>query len=63
MIDFIKKQKEKVALVCLKIDRLQRSFREVPILESLRKSNKLVLHFVSENQILDSDANNNSVHT
>lgn len=61
MIDFIKKQKEKVALVCLKIDRLQRSFREVPILESLRKSNKLVLHFVSENQILDSDANNSQI--
>ena len=61
LIDFIKKQKEQVALVCDKVDRLQRSFREVPILESLRRSNKLVLHFISENQILDSNANNSQI--
>ena len=61
MIAYIKKQHKKVALVCDKVDRLQRSFREVPILEQLRKSDKLVLHFVSENQILDSGANNSQI--
>lgn len=61
MIAYIKKQRQKVALVCDKVDRLQRSFREVPILEQLRKSDKLVLHFVSENQILDSEANNSQI--
>ena len=61
MIAYIKKQHQKVALVCDKVDRLQRSFREVPILEQLRKSNKLVLHFVSENQILDAEANNSQI--
>lgn len=61
MIAYIKKQHQKVALVCDKVDRLQRSFREVPILEQLRKSDKLVLHFVSENQILDSAANNSQI--
>ena len=63
MINFIKQQKETMALVCDKVDRLQRSFREVPILESLRKSGKLVLHFVSENQILDAQANNSQIMT
>ena len=61
MIDFIKKQKSKVALVCDKVDRLQRSFREVPILEQLRKSDKLVLHFISDGQVLDSNANNSQI--
>ena len=61
LIDFIKQQKEKIALVCDKVDRLQRSFREVPILEGLRKSDKLVLHFISENQVLDSNANNSQI--
>ena len=61
LIAFIKKQPHKVALVCDKVDRLQRSFREVPILENLRKSDKLVLHFISENQILDSNANNSQI--
>ena len=38
MIAFIKKQKEQVALICDAVDRLQRSFKEVPILEDLRMS-------------------------
>lgn len=61
LISYIKQQKQKVALVCDKVDRLQRSFREVPILEQLRKADRLVLHFVSENQILDSEANNSQI--
>jgi site-specific DNA recombinase len=61
MIDFIKQQKEKIALVCDKVDRLQRSFKEVPILENLRRSGKLVLHFNVEGQILDENANSSQI--
>jgi len=61
MIDFIKAQKEKVALVCDKVDRLQRSFKEVPILEDLRRSGRLVLHFNVESQILDENANSSQI--
>lgn len=61
MIKFIKKQKGKVALVCDKVDRLQRSFKEVPLLEELRRSSKLVLHFYVEGQILDENANSSQI--
>lgn len=52
MIKFIKKQKEPVALICDKVDRLQRSFKEAPILEELRKSGKLEIHLITEQQVL-----------
>ena len=61
MIDFVKEQKEKVALVCDKVDRLQRSFKEAPILEELRRSGKLVLHFNVEGQVLDENANSSQI--
>jgi len=61
MITYIKSQKEKIALVCDKVDRLQRSFKEVPILEELRRSGKLVLHFNVENQILDENASSSQI--
>lgn len=52
MIKFIEKQKEPVALICDKVDRLQRSFKEAPILDKLRKSGKLEIHLMTEQQIL-----------
>lgn len=52
MINFIKKQKEPVALICDKVDRLQRGFKEAPIIEDLRKSGKLEIHLITENQVL-----------
>lgn len=52
MIKFIKKQKEPVALICDKVDRLQRGFKEAPIIEDLRKSGKLEIHLITENQVL-----------
>ena len=57
MIEFIKKQKEPIALVVDAVDRLQRSFKEVPILEELMVAGRLTLHFLRENQILDKKAN------
>lgn len=56
MIKFIKKQKEPVALICDKVDRLQRGFKEAPIIEELRKSGKLEIHLITEGQILHKDS-------
>jgi DNA invertase Pin-like site-specific DNA recombinase len=55
MLNFIKKQKTKIVLVCDSVDRLQRSFREVPVLEKLRITGKLSIHFLRENQVLDTE--------
>ena len=46
MLDFAGNQEEKVALVATSIDRLQRSFREYPLLESLIRDEKIDIHFV-----------------
>ena len=61
MINFIKKQKESINLVCDKVDRLQRSFKEMPIIDELRKSRKLILHFFVEGQILDANSNSSQI--
>ena len=60
MIDFVKAQKNQIALVCDKVDRLQRSFTELPILDKLRKENKLVIHFLDIGK-LDSGANSQQI--
>ncbi len=57
MIDFIKTQKEKIALVVDTVDRLQRSFRETPTFNELMEKDLLELHFVKEGNILSKDAN------
>ena len=57
MINFIKKQEEPIALIVDSVDRLQRSFKEVPILEELRVANKVSIHFLREKQVLDKKAN------
>lgn len=61
MIKFIKQQKEPIHLVCDKVVRLQRSFRELPIIDDLRKSGKIILHFHVEGQILDANSNNSQL--
>lgn len=57
MIEFVKKQKERIALIVDTVDRLQRSFRETPILNDLMEQYCLELHFVKEGNILSKDAN------
>jgi hypothetical protein len=47
-------------LVCDKVDRLQRSFTELPLLDKLRKQNKLVLHFLDIGR-LDVDSNSQQI--
>ena len=55
-LDFIRSQKEKVALVCDKVDRLQRSILDIPKLEELRTKEKVVIHFLDIGK-LDGDSN------
>ncbi|MCC8400111.1 MAG: recombinase family protein [Rickettsia endosymbiont of Platyusa sonomae] len=51
-IDFAKKQKELVAVVTDKVDRLQRSYKETPLLNDLIDRGKIELHFYTENCII-----------
>ena len=57
MIDFVNAQNERIALVIDTVDRLQRSFRETPILNELMEKDQLELHFVKEGNVLSKDAN------
>lgn len=61
MIDYIKKQKFPINLICDKVDRLQRSFREMPIIDDLRRKGKLILHFNVEGQVLDVNSNSSQL--
>ena len=56
MIAFIKKQKEPIALIADKVDRVQRSFKEYPLLDSLIQQGKIELHFNTENYIIHKDS-------
>ncbi|WP_375326470.1 recombinase family protein [Candidatus Tisiphia endosymbiont of Nemotelus uliginosus] len=51
-IDFAKKQKEVIAIVADKVDRLQRSYKETPLLNDLIERAKIELHFYTENCII-----------
>lgn len=57
MISFIRGRKEKIALVVDTVDRLQRGFKETPVLNDLMERRILELHFVKEGNILSKDAN------
>ncbi len=57
MLNFIEKQKIQIALVCHKVDRLQRSFKEYNRLNDLMYNNQLEIHFSSEGSILSKDSN------
>lgn len=57
MVDFIIKQKRPLALVCDKIDRLQRSFTEYPTFIKLVQENNLELHFISDNKKITKESN------
>ena len=57
MIKFIKSQKEKIALICDKVDRLQRGFNEQPLLNTLLQQDKIEIHFMTEGQVITKDSN------
>ena len=56
MLKFIKRQSGTVALVADKVDRVQRSFKEFPMLDSLIQTGKIELHFNTENYIIHKDS-------
>lgn len=56
MIKFCKSQKQAVAIVADKVDRVQRSFKEYPMLDELIQVGKIELHFNTENYIIHRDS-------
>ena len=60
MIDFVNAQKKQIALVVDKVDRLQRSFVELPTLDKLIKGDKLILHFLDIGK-LDNNSNSQQI--
>lgn len=61
IIDTIKKSKQPIALVIDTVDRLQRNFKETGILDDLRLSGKLELHFLREGLIVNKDSNSSHI--
>ena len=59
IIEFVKARKERISVVIDTVDRLQRSFKETPVLNELMESNCLELHFVKEGNVLSNDASSN----
>lgn len=57
MIEFIKSQKRRIAVIVDTVDRLQRSFRETPILDGLIQQDLLEVHFVKEANVISKDSN------
>ncbi len=57
MIEFVKSKKGRIAVVIDTVDRLQRSFKETPVLNDLMERDCLELHFVKEGNVLSKDAN------
>lgn len=57
MIDFIRQQKQRTALIVDCVDRLQRSFVHTPVLNGLMDKDLLEIHFVREGNVIDKDAN------
>ncbi len=57
VVSIIKRSKDPIALVVDTVDRLQRSFRETPILDEMRRNGKLELHFLREGLIINENAN------
>ncbi len=51
-IEFAKKQKEIIAIIADKVDRLQRSYKETPMLNDLIDREKIELHFYTENCVI-----------
>ncbi len=56
MIKFVKAVREPVAIVADKVDRVQRSFKEYPLLDSLIQQGKIELHFNTENYVIHKDS-------
>ena len=58
MLTFVKKQRERIAVVVDAVDRLQRSFKETPILNDLIEQGKIELHFLREAMVVNDRTKN-----
>ncbi len=56
LVKFVKSQKQPVAIVADKVDRVQRSFKEYPLLDALIQQGKIELHFNTENYVIHKDS-------
>lgn len=54
MINIVNKRRKKTAIIVEALDRFQRTYKELPVLEDLRKADKIELHFIRENLVLNS---------
>lgn len=61
MIDFCLKQKETVAILVDAVDRLQRTFKDTPLLDELRLAGKIEIHCYRENLILKKESTSNDI--
>jgi site-specific DNA recombinase len=57
----IENSNEKVALIIETVDRLQRSFKESPVLDELCKRDKLEIHFLREGLIISKNSNSSDI--
>ncbi len=56
MLTFVKRQRQCIAIVADKVDRVQRSFKEFPMLDALVRDGKIELHFNSEGYVIHKDS-------
>ncbi|MEX0999695.1 MAG: recombinase family protein, partial [Thermodesulfobacteriota bacterium] len=56
MLKFAEDQSETIALITSNVDRLQRSFREYSLIDGLIQDEKIEIHFINENKIINKDS-------
>ena len=56
MLKFVLSCSCKITIVVNCVDRLQRSYKDTPVLDDLRKQGKIEVHFLKENLILSKDS-------
>jgi site-specific DNA recombinase len=56
MVNYASTQKETIAIVADKVDRIQRSFKEYSLLDGLIQQGKIELHFCTENYVIHKKA-------
>lgn len=55
LIAFVRRQKNRIALVADAVDRVQRSFKESTLIDDLRRSGRVEVHFLREGLILNEE--------
>ena len=62
VIKYLQQQEIKVAVIVDKIDRLLRNFMHIAPIQKLVEEDKVILHFPSDNLVLDKDSNGVRYH-